>query len=436
MSSFAFWRFPHLFSLWADWLATGQGQQLDRWLRNWFSTRKAYGKKDRMAYAQEIFSAMRVLQLANALELSYRKGEQDWAAFDANWHSDDAAKVPPAAFWYWVMLRYDADAQPSKDLHDAAERLAHFKQCARSWGQLDKLQAENLIWFGIRPQWLADLQQRAEVSGWDKSTLCRFIEQQISQPPVWLRCQQGATAQSIFPVLQQQGLNVSLENNMLAVRGGTGILETQAFKDGLIEIQDAASQQISAAVQVQPGQKVWDTCAGGGGKSLAIASRMAGKGVLVATDIREYKLNEVKKRAKRAGYFHIRTFAWDASAPLQLPREVAQQNGFDWTLIDAPCSSAGTWRRNPDARWWLNADLSELLALQSKIMQQAAPAVRAGGHLVYATCSWKVEENEQRVQLFLQQNSDFTLVSQNMLGCPSVDADAMFVAVMQKKANS
>lgn len=194
-----------------------------------------------------------------------------------------------------------------------------------------------------------------------------------------------------------------------------------------------ASQQIALAVDAKPGQKVWDCCAGAGGKTLAIASRMDNKGVVVATDLHGYKLEELKRRSKRADFFNIRTFEWGGNEALRLPKEIAQQQGFDWVIVDAPCSSAGTWRRNPDARWRFNEiDTAELIALQLQILNNAAKAVRADGKLVYATCSWQVSENETQVQWFLNHNPQFSLESQTMLGAPLQDSDAMFVAVMKK----
>jgi len=223
------------------------------------------------------------------------------------------------------------------------------------------------------------------------------------------------------------------EQGHLFARGGKHLSGAQAHKDGWIEIQDLASQQIALAVDVKPGQKVWDCCAGAGGKSLAIAARMNNKGVIIATDLHGYKLDELKRRSKRAEFHNIRSFEWAGNEPLRLPKEIAQQQGFDWVLVDAPCSSAGTWRRNPDARWRFNAeDTQELVALQQQILSNVVKAVRTNGYLVYATCSWQVSENEAQVDWFLKNNPDFKLVDQKMLGAPQQDSDAMFVAILKK----
>lgn len=236
-----------------------------------------------------------------------------------------------------------------------------------------------------------------------------------------------------FSTLAAEGVDVCLDQTGLSARGGTPLQSTGVYRAGGVEIQDHASQQIAAAVAVKPGQKVWDACAGAGGKSLAIADRMNNKGVLVATDLQSYKLEELKRRAKRARIYNIRSFSWNGDEPLSLPKEIAQQQGFDWVLVDAPCSSSGTWRRNPDARWRFSTeDTEELTTLQRKILCAASAGVRPGGRLVYATCSWQVSENEERVMDFLQTHREFALLRQTQLGAPGEDADTMFVAVMQK----
>ena len=161
---------------------------------------------------------------------------------------------------------------------------------------------------------------------------------------------------------------------------------------------------------------------------------MGRKGVVVATDLHQYKLDELKRRAKKAEQLNIRTFTWDGEAPLRLPAEAARQKGFDKVLVDAPCSASGTWRRNPDARWrFANESLQELNTLQQSLLTHASAAVRPGGQLIYATCSWLTEENEAIVEAFLSTNDQYELVSSQALGVPVTDSDSMFVAVLQRR---
>jgi len=237
--------------------------------------------------------------------------------------------------------------------------------------------------------------------------------------------------------LISQGIDAQLKNIngelLIAAYGGKALHSSAEYKQGQIEIQDLASQQIAAAVNAQPGLKIWDACAGAGGKSLAMATPMAGKGSITATDLKQFKLDELKRRAKRAEIQNIRTFVWDGNDPLRLPAEIKKQQGFDRVLIDAPCTSAGTWRRNPDARWRFNAeDTRQLCELQQQLLNHACKSVRPGGELVYATCSWQISENEKQVENFLTSHAEFELLEQCMVGAPDEDADCMFYARLKR----
>lgn len=384
-----------------------------------------------------MFSALRFQQLASGLEFAYRASvkepehEMDWSEWDAGWQPRDLQGIAPVAFWYWVQLRVNGD-EPKKNqaqLRDAEARRAFFNRVMQQASTANL--PVYLLAHGLRPQWGELLRLRQNASGWSEETLQAFVAQQVTTPPLWLRVQKGAQADEVCASLQNQGVKASLNSQDLFARGGVGIHTTDAYKNGLVEIQDLASQQIAATVAAKPGQKVWDACAGAGGKTLAIAAQMNNKGAVFATDLHEYKLDELKRRAKRADVFNVRVFTWNGVEPLRLPKEAAQQKGFDWVLIDAPCSSAGTWRRNPDARWRFDpADTLELIQLQRQLLTNAAPAVRSGGRLVYATCSWQVSENEQQVEWFLTQYPEFSVESQQVLGSPEINSDTMFVAVL------
>jgi len=435
MENWTGYRYPHLFRIWNAWVDETHWHQLDRWLRRYFQGQRSFGKRDRMAYANAMFSAMRILELVGALERQYGvPGHHQWQEWDLTWTPNQVKNIRNDKFWFWVALYHDVEAPAPTELADAEARREWFvTQCADQSNRV-ALGLED-FWQGWRPQWNAALQARAEKSQWSDSDVAAFKAGQNVLPPVWLRLQKGAEIEQVQAQLSDEGVLVSIVDNKISARGGAGLLETTAFKTGQFEIQDYASQLIADSVAVSPGEKVWDACAGAGGKTLSLAEKMASKGALIATDIREYKLNELKRRAKKADYFNIRTFMWDAEAPLKLPREVRVQQGFDKVLIDAPCSSTGTWRRNPDARW-RNSEMADqdLLNLQQHILSQASQSVRPGGNLVYATCSWLVEENEDQVTQFLAAHDQFELISQSMVGFPQIDSDAMFTAVLQKRA--
>jgi 16S rRNA (cytosine967-C5)-methyltransferase len=180
---------------------------------------------------------------------------------------------------------------------------------------------------------------------------------------------------------------------------------TQAFKDGLYEMQDEGSQIVSLLVGAKPGDKVIDFCAGAGGKTLAIAATMKNKGRILAWDVNGKRLEQINKRLARAGVDNVQTHVLKDEADAFLKRHLASA---DWVLVDAPCSGSGTWRRNPDLKWrFAPEDLQEVKNLQSAILKNAARLVKPGGKLVYVTCSIFPDENAWQVKQFLINNPTF-----------------------------
>jgi 16S rRNA (cytosine967-C5)-methyltransferase len=176
------------------------------------------------------------------------------------------------------------------------------------------------------------------------------------------------------------------------------------FLSGAFEFQDEAAQIAALLCGAQPGMRVLDLAAGAGGKSLALAAMMRNEGEIVACDVRSDALTELERRAMRAGATIIQTMN-------PLPLEGGEgTDAFDIVLLDAPCSGTGTWRRQPELRWRLTPErLAELRATQDALLEQAAPSVKPGGRLVYATCSILPSENEDRVTAFLDTHRDFAV---------------------------
>lgn len=183
------------------------------------------------------------------------------------------------------------------------------------------------------------------------------------------------------------------------------------FEAGKIEVQDEGSQLLSYLVTPKRGEMIADFCAGAGGKTLAIGALMKNTGRLYAFDISEKRLANLGKRLKRSGLSNLHAQVISSETDPKLKR----LNGkFDKVLVDAPCSGFGTLRRNPDLKWRFEAqDIIELNAKQAAILARAAKLVKAGGRLVYATCSLLQDENEAIAEAFLSANDDFTLVPAN-----------------------
>lgn len=189
---------------------------------------------------------------------------------------------------------------------------------------------------------------------------------------------------------------------------GTAIETTRAWADGLVEMQDAGSQMIVAVCGAAPGMTVVDLCAGAGGKTLALAAAMEGKGRLIAADTVLSRLNRLPPRAERAGADFIELLLLDQSREVEA---LAPLSGVaDIVLVDAPCSGTGTWRRNPEARWRLTqARLDRLVAEQARILDLSATVVASGGTLVYAVCSLVEAEGPGQVAAFLSRSVGWTV---------------------------
>jgi 16S rRNA (cytosine967-C5)-methyltransferase len=186
----------------------------------------------------------------------------------------------------------------------------------------------------------------------------------------------------------------------LRLEGACEVAALEVFRRGWIEVQDEGAQIAALLLEAKPGAQVLDLCAGAGGKTLALAAAMQGRGRLVACDVRAGRGRRAAVRRRRAGAHNVegRTLAGERDAWL-----ARQHARFDRVLVDAPCSGIGSWRRNPDARWRLVArDLAELVALQRRLLRSAARLLRPGGRLLYAVCTWLPPETREQARWLLE----------------------------------
>ncbi|ADV47455.1 Fmu (Sun) domain protein [Cellulophaga algicola DSM 14237] len=216
----------------------------------------------------------------------------------------------------------------------------------------------------------------------------------------------------------------------LAERGN--VFRTDAFQNGMFEVQDASSQLVAEFLDVKPGQRVIDTCAGAGGKTLHIAALMENKGQLIAMDIYENKLKELKRRAKRNGAFNIEPRVIDSTKVIKKLYGKA-----DRILIDAPCTGLGVLRRNPDAKWKLQPEfLEKIMATQQEILRSYSKMLKPEGKMVYATCSILPQENNEQVKSFLasEEGRDFRLIKENKIYASESGYDGFYMALLEKIA--
>jgi 16S rRNA (cytosine967-C5)-methyltransferase len=193
---------------------------------------------------------------------------------------------------------------------------------------------------------------------------------------------------------------------------GPALAAEAAFAKGLVEIQDEGSQLASLLCAAKPGEQVLDLCAGGGGKTLALAAEMENRGQIYATDTDGRRLMPIYARLERANARNVQVRAPRGGADIlgDLRRRC------DLVLIDAPCTGTGTWRRNPDAKWRIRPGaLAERIKAQDELLTRAADFAKPSGRIVYVTCSVLRDENEDRVSAFLQTHPQFALQSAEVM---------------------
>ncbi|MEY4984604.1 MAG: hypothetical protein RIR62_2870 [Pseudomonadota bacterium] len=268
------------------------------------------------------------------------------------------------------------------------------------------------------PDWLAP--RLKDSLGPDYTPVMQAMRQRA---PVFLRVNPlRATRAAAIAALAADGVEARphpLAAGALEVLGGARrIQQGAAYLDGLVELQDASSQAVVEALPLRDGQRVLDLCAGGGGKTLAMAGRA--RVALFAHDADPRRMRDLPARAARAG------------AAVKITEKPEKTGPYDLILTDVPCSGSGSWRRDPEGKWRLTAArLDELLAIQSGVMDRAAGMLRAGGVLAYATCSLLRDENGAQVAAFLARNAGWHCTAQHRL-TPLTGGDGFFLALLAR----
>ncbi len=279
------------------------------------------------------------------------------------------------------------------------------------------------------PDWLDELGTAELGKKWDKE-----INALNQTADVVLRVN---TLKTTIEQLQNNLQDLKIETEILKgypqalkLKERTNVFVTDAFQKGWFEVQDASSQKVAKFLNPKPGSRVVDTCAGAGGKSLHLAALMENKGQIIALDIYENKLKELKRRAKRNGAHNIETRTIDSSKVIKKLIGKA-----DKILIDAPCSGIGVLKRNPDSKWKLQPEfLLKIKDTQIEILDSYSRMVKPGGQMVYATCSILPSENEFQVKEFLNREAgkDFKFVKEEKVSPSENGFDGFYMALLQK----
>lgn len=281
------------------------------------------------------------------------------------------------------------------------------------------------------PDWMDDL----GVKELGEAIWAKELAAQNEQAKVILRVNKLKTTKEKLRAILMD-LNIATEfhadyPDALILTERANVFLTDAFKDGFFEVQDASSQLVAYFLDVKPGMRVVDTCAGAGGKTLHLASLMENKGQLIAMDLYESKLKQLKIRAKRNGAFNIEPRVIESTKTIKKLHEKA-----DRVLIDAPCSGLGVLKRNPDSKWKLQPEFIEnIKKIQAEVLENYSKIVKPGGKLVYATCSVLPSENQEQIKHFLttEIGKEFTFVEDKKVLAHESGFDGFYMALLERK---
>ncbi len=363
---------------------------LEGMLRNWFRTHRFAGSSDRREIREQTYRAVRRLA-----ELRFLVGSDDSRLFMAV-HLERYEQYAPSNI---VELFAAKPYGPGSLSEDEVTCLNAIREDEKALPLF--VRANFPDWLTSRFQSVFGDETERELAAFD------------GRAPVGIRvnCLKAAR-QDVQKQLRSQGVDAA-ESRIspigLRIQQSTSLETIDLFQNGHFEIQDEGSQIAALLVAAEPGHVCVDYCAGAGGKSLAIAASMQDKGQLFCFDISEKRMQPLKERKERAGVESLHCFTLGSkSADRALSKLVASA---DRVLVDAPCSGTGTWRRAPDARWLFSeAKLQSYQSLQAEVLQNAAPLTRAGGRLIYVTCSILAEENDEQISRFLNSDDRFEVM--------------------------
>lgn len=382
-----------------------EGKYADKVIGNTLKRDKRWGARDRSFIAETTYDIVRWKRLyAEIAEVKEPFSREDLFRLVAVWATLKGIRLPD-----WKQF----EATPTRRIKGRFDELNKIRKYRESI-----------------PDWLDELGiKELGKDSWEKE-----IHALNEQAPVIIRVNRLKTSpEKLQKTLNEEGIGTDYIKgypDALKLRERANVFQTQAFKDGLFEMQDASSQRVAEFLEVAPGMRVVDTCAGAGGKTLHLAAKMENKGQIIATDIYGNKLKELKRRAKRAGAHNIDTRSIENSKVIKKLYGTA-----DRVLIDAPCSGIGVLSRNPDAKWKLQPEfLDSIRQTQQEILTQYSKILKPGGKMVYATCSILPSENQQQVEKFLNspEGKDFTLIKQENILSSESGYDGFYISLLTR----
>lgn len=380
---------------------------------------------------QEIFAKKRYAD--KALERTFKQNPQ-WGSRDRKFIAEGVYEIvrnfrlystlagSENNFWFitavWLVVKNNEVPDWQEFKHVNVNQILNNKELLQN----------NLPVYESYPDWLWETGvKELGKAAWEKEALAMN-----SQAPVFLR------ANTLKTTVKQLAENFKKDNidtlpvygceSALQLAKRENIFQNKLFKEGWFEVQDAGSQQISEFLNPSGGDVLIDACAGAGGKSLHLAALMKNKGKIISMDVEDWKLEELKKRTRRAGAFNVETRLIEGPKTIE-----GMHNKADKLLLDVPCSGLGVIKRNPDAKWKLDAETMERTkALQQDIISRYSKMLKQNGEMVYSTCSILPSENQAQVNTFLANNAGFTLVKEKTI-MPSEGADGFYMALIKRE---
>ncbi len=386
-------------------LVFNEGEYADKVVQKVLKFDKRWGARDRGFIAETTYEMVRYKRLyAEIAEVKAPFSRPDLFRMWAVWAVLKGIKLPD-----WKQIEPTPERR-IKGKFDELSKIRKFREAVPDW--MDEV-CEKALGDKLWTKEIAALNEPASVVL--RTNTLKIKKEQLRK----VLLEEGIVAEPI------KGYPLALQ---LPERAN--VFVTQAFKNGFFEVQDGSSQLVAQLLDVKPGQRVVDTCAGAGGKSLHLAALMENKGQLIALDIYGSKLKELKRRARRNGAHNIE------------PREIDTTKVFkklygtaDRVLIDAPCTGLGVIRRNPDTKWKLQPDfLEKITTTQKEILGSYSKIVKPGGKMVYATCSILPQENSDQVVAFLasEAGNGFKLVEEKKIYASKSGFDGFYMALLQK----
>uniref|UniRef100_UPI004047F27A RsmB/NOP family class I SAM-dependent RNA methyltransferase n=1 Tax=Algoriphagus sp. TaxID=1872435 RepID=UPI004047F27A len=375
-----------------------EGHYADKVIERTLKSNPKWGAKDRSFIAETTYEMVRWWRLVNFLSPS----KDPWDLFGT----------------YWLMQ---------------GQELPEWDEFARLQPEKIKSKYESITDPGLLesiPDWLQTLGSKELGEKWEAEIHALNEEAEVVLRVNTLK----TTRERLKNLLQADGIGTYLVKgypDALVLDARQNVFRHPSFKEGLFEVQDASSQLVAAALQVEPGMRVIDACAGAGGKSLHLAALMGNKGKVISMDVEEWKLQQAKLRARRNGVSIFEPKVIEGSKTIKRLKESA-----DRVLLDVPCSGIGVLRRNPDTKWKLSPEsIQKVQETQQEILQSYPSMLKKGGQLVYATCSILPSENEEQVRKFLasEAGKDFELLEDRKVLAQESGFDGFYIARLLKK---